>query len=116
MPIGAIGWTAAMNAFAWECFLGQPPATSRVPTPAVPARRANLAGLPPAYIGVGSIDLFVDEDIDYARRLIGAGVPTELDVVPGAFHAFELIASETEVATSFAKRRFEALRRALHQE
>ena len=51
-----------------------------------PARAGDLAGLPPTYICVGSLDLFLDEDIAYARRLLDAGVPTELHVYPGAFH------------------------------
>jgi acetyl esterase/lipase len=112
-PAGALFYTAPSNRFAWESFLGQTPGTAKVPSAAVPARRADLKGLPPAYVGVGSIDLFVDEDIDYARRLIAAGVATELDVVPGAFHGFELIAPDTKVGRAFADRRLEALRRAL---
>jgi len=47
--------------------------------------------LPPAYIATGALDLFLDEDIDYARRLIDCGVPTELHVYPGAIHAFEMV-------------------------
>jgi len=47
---------------------------------------ADLSGLPPAFIGVGSLDLFHDEDVEYARRLNNAGVGCELIVVPGAFH------------------------------
>ena len=56
---------------------------------AVPARREDLAGLPPAWIGVGDIELFYEEGRRYAERLIDAGVPTALEVVPGAPHAFE---------------------------
>ena len=79
---------------------------------AVPARAANLAGLPPAFIGVGALDLFVEEDIDYARRLIDAGVPTELDVVPGAFHGFDAIAPKAGVSKRFTEAKITALRRA----
>jgi acetyl esterase/lipase len=114
-PIGAVGYTAPMNAFSWRCFLGQAPGTSKVPVRAVPARRRDLKGLPPAFIGVGSIDLFVDEDLEYATRLIDAGIPTQVDVVPGAFHAFELIAPNTDVGSSFAARRVQALRRAFER-
>lgn len=67
---------------------------------AVPARVENLRGLPPAFIGVGSVDLFLDEDVEYARRLIDAGVMVELDVVPGAFHGF-YAAETTDVAKRF---------------
>jgi acetyl esterase/lipase len=92
--IGTIGWRAAENRFGWHAFLGQAPGGPNVPRSAVPARVADLRGLPPTFIGVGSIDLFVDEDIEYARRLIASGVPTELLVVPGAFHGFDSTAGE----------------------
>lgn len=87
--MGAIGWNEQNNRFGWSALLGVPAGSSRVPHGSVPARVKNLKGLPPAFIGVGSIDLFVDEDIDYARRLIDAGVPVRLNVVPGAFHGFD---------------------------
>jgi acetyl esterase/lipase len=83
-----------------------------VPVAAVPSRNPNLAGLPPAWIGVGGIDLFVDEDIEYARRLVDAAVPTELLVVPGAFHGFDGIAADSKVAKRFSESRVNALRRA----
>lgn len=79
---------------------------------AVPARTENLAALAPAWIGVGTLDLFVSEDIDYARRLINAGVPTELTVVPGAFHAFDFVPG-AKVSKQFAAARINALRHAL---
>ena len=46
---------------------------------------------PPTYIATGALDLFLDEDLDYARRLIDAGVHCELHVYPGAIHAFEMV-------------------------
>ncbi|MEO0031427.1 MAG: hypothetical protein RIS94_1185 [Pseudomonadota bacterium] len=111
-PIGTIMWTADQNRFGWQSFLGQAPGTAQVPAAAVPARVADLRGLPPTFIGVGSIDLFVDEDIEYARRLVDAGVPTELRVVPGAFHGFDGIAPQTSVAKSYTAGMIDALRRA----
>ena len=80
---------------------------------AAPARAEDLAGLPPTFIATGALDLFVDEDIDYAQRLIRAGVPTELHVYPGAFHAFNLVAG-ARVAQAAARDSRESLRRALH--
>ena len=88
-----IGWTPANNRFGWGALLGIPAGSPRVPYGSVPARIENLRGLPPAFVGVGSIDLFVDEDIDYARRLANAGTPVTLNVVPGAFHGFDLMPS-----------------------
>lgn len=111
-PIGSILWTPEKNRFGWRSFLGQAPGTSSVPTDAVPARQASLKGLPPAFIGVGSVDLFVNEDVEYARRLIDEGIAAELLVVPGAFHGFDGIAAETPVAKWFTAAKLQALRQA----
>ena len=113
--IGALGWNADANRFGWQTFLGQAPGGHDVPAAAVPARRNDLAGLPPTFIGVGGIDLFVSEDITYARRLTEANVPTELVVVPGAYHGFDRAAAETSVAQRFNKAKYNALRRAFGQ-
>jgi acetyl esterase/lipase len=90
--VGKLVWTSSDNRFGWQSFLGQKPGQARAPRGAVPARLADLRGLPPAFIGTGSLDLFHDEDVDYARRLNDAGVGCELIVVPGAFHGFDLAA------------------------
>ena len=90
---GALLWTPGNNRFGWGSLLGVPAGSPRIPYGSVPARVDNLRGLPPAFIGVGSIDLFVDEDIDYARRLVDAGLPVTLNLVPGAFHGFDLVPS-----------------------
>lgn len=115
-PIGRIGWDAAKNREGWQAFLGVTPGTTEVPTAAVPARTPNLAGLPPTWIGVGAIDLFVDEDISYARRLILAGVPTELFVVPGAYHGFDALPDAlgvpASISTQFNSLKLNALRQA----
>jgi len=66
--IGEFLWTAQSNVFGWSSLLGVPAGSHKVPAGAVPARVENLSGLPPAFIVVGAIDLFVDEDIEYARR------------------------------------------------
>jgi acetyl esterase/lipase len=93
--VGTLVWTPAQNRFGWESFLGTTPGKATAPTGAVPARVADLKGLAPAFIGVGSLDLFCDEDVDYAQRLNAVGVPTELIVVPGAFHGFDGISMLT---------------------
>jgi acetyl esterase/lipase len=112
-PIGTLNWGAAANRFGWASFLGQEPGSKDVPIAAVPARTIDVSGLPPAWIGVGSIDLFVEEDIAYAQRLLMSGVMTELLVVPGAFHGFDFLAAGTSLAQSFKASRLAALRRAL---
>ena len=110
--IATLGWRAPENQYGWRAFLGQAPGTATVPARAVPARTPNLAGLPPAFIQVGGVDLFVSEDIDYARRLNEAGVPTELQVIPSAYHGFDQLAPDSPQAKQFTQAKIEALRRA----
>jgi acetyl esterase/lipase len=109
---GEFIWVPGSNRFGWTSLLGVPAGSPSIPAGAVPARVENLAGLPPTFIGVGSIDLFVDEDVEYARRLINAGVPTELHVIPGAFHGFDVLAPDTAVAARFTEMYKTALKRA----
>lgn len=109
--VGGLIWTTASNRFGWGSFLGRAPGGLDIPPEAVPARNTNLSGLAPAFIGVGSIDLFVEESLDYARRLLVAGVPVELAVVPGAPHAFEFIDS-AGVTRQFQTARLNSLKRA----
>lgn len=59
---------------------------------AAPARARDLSGLPPTLIQVGELDVFRDEDITYATRLLQAGAPTELHVLPGAYHGRDAVA------------------------
>ena len=99
--IGTIVWTAADNRKGWGAFLGQPAGRPTAPPGSVPSRVANLAGLPPAFIAVGGLDLFVEEDIAYASRLNDAGVPTELLVLPGAYHAFNFANPIARVSKQF---------------
>jgi len=111
--IGYFGWNAEANRFGWESFLGQAPGGGDVPVEAVPSRREDLAGLPPAWIGVGALDLFVQEDIAYAWALNAAGVPVELLVVPGAFHGFDMFVRDAGVSSRFRAAKVDALRRGL---
>lgn len=85
---GEFIWTRENNAFGWQALLGCEPGSDGVSPYAAPARAENLAGLPPTWIGVGTLDLFVDENIAYAQRLIRAGVRVEMNVWPGAYHGF----------------------------
>ena len=91
-------WNPASNDFGWTSYLGELFGTDDVPGHAAPTRATDLAGLPPTYIMVGTLDAFADEDIDYAKRLNHAGVPVELHVYPGAPHGFEGFAPGTAVA------------------
>ncbi len=111
--IGWFGWSPEANRFGWKSFLGCKPGGRKVPREAVPARIDDLSGLPPAWIGVGGLDLFVEEDIKYARRLNRAGVSAELLVVPGAFHGFDAFVKDAAISKRFAAARLDALRRGL---
>lgn len=110
--IGTIGWNEAGNRFGWSSFLGRPAGAPTLPYGAVPARVEKLADLPPAFIGVGAIDLFADEDMAYGARLIAAGVPVALQVVPGAYHGFDFIAPQARVSMAFTAAWKSALRAA----
>jgi acetyl esterase/lipase len=107
-------WNRESNRLGWKAYLGRDGGGADVSPYAAAARATDLANLPPAYIPVGALDLFVDEDIEYAQRLIQAGVPTELHVYPGAFHGFDLFAPSAMVSKQFKADRDSALKRALH--
>ena len=95
-------WSRASNEFGWRSYLGELYGTSEVPHTASPARADDLTGLPPAFISVGSVDGFLDEDVDFALRLNRAGVPCELHVYPGACHGYQMVAGSPIVAQSRA--------------
>jgi acetyl esterase/lipase len=107
-------WNRESNRLGWKAYLGRDGGGADVSPYAAASRATDLTSLPPAYIPVGALDLFVDENIEYAQRLIQAGVPTELHVYPGAFHGFDLFAPSAQVSKQFKADRDDALRRALH--
>jgi acetyl esterase/lipase len=110
---GEFVWTAESNRFGWTALLGEGAGGEGIDAYGAAARATDLTGLPPTYISVGALDLFVEEDIDYARRLLRSGVPTELHVYPGAFHGFD-IAVDADVTKAAYRNSLAALGRALH--
>jgi acetyl esterase/lipase len=108
-------WTRENNRMGWRAYLGREPGGADVSPYAAAARATDLRGLPPAYIPVGDLDLFLDENITYAQRLLTAGVPTELHVYPGAFHGFNGFVPGAEVSRRFNADRDNALKRMLHR-
>lgn len=101
------------NRYGWTTYLGRAPGGVGVSPYAAPARRDDLSGLPPAWIGVGSIDLFHDEDVKYAHRLNASGVPCELKVVDGAFHSFNVLYPKAPISQEFWTEQVRALREGL---
>ena len=106
-------WDTASNRYGWTSYLGKEPGGTGVNGYAAPARREDLAGLPPAWMGTGGFDLFHDENLAYARRLAAAGTPCELRVVAGAYHGFDAISRNAKVSQDFRASYIDALRQAL---
>jgi len=106
-------WNNKVNRFGWQSYTGHPPGSVDVAGLAAPARYGDLSGLPTAWIGVGTLDLFHEEDLAYASRLGQAGVKCELDVVTGAFHGFDSIRPKAGVSREFRTAQVRALRSAL---
>ena len=91
-------WTYDDNVTGWQALLGGQAGTGETSPYAAPARSADLANLPDTYIDVGDIDIFRDESIAFARRLVDAGIPTELHLYQGCPHAFEWMAPNAQVS------------------
>ncbi len=109
---GEFIWTRSSNRFGWECLRGDYPADDDRKGWFSPSLADDLASLPPTWIGTGSLDLFFDEDLDYARRLVDAGVQVELHSYPGAIHAFNVM-SEANIAKCFNRDLMSAIARML---
>lgn len=103
-------WDNEQNRRGWSGYLGTAPGAATVPDHAVPARRADLSGLPPAFVTWGDIELFAEEDRAYADALREAGVPVTTDVVEGAPHGFENWAKDAPVSRALIGRAQDWLR------
>ncbi|MDF1522059.1 MAG: alpha/beta hydrolase fold domain-containing protein [Trueperaceae bacterium] len=99
---GHLVWSNRSNRTGWSAYLGGPAGAPDLPAYAVAARCDDLGGLPPAWIGVGALGLFLEEDRAYAARLRAAGVATELLEVPGAPHGFDALAPDVPLSRDFA--------------
>jgi acetyl esterase/lipase len=110
--VGEFIWTPESNDYGWTSWLGSEPGNDDVSCYAAAARAVDLAGLPPTFILTGDLDLFCDEDVEYARRLEAAGVPVELHVYQGCFHAFDC-AGGADVARRARACSLKALRAAM---
>lgn len=110
---GRFVWTPGSNDFAWESYLAPGHATRTLPDYAAPGRHEDLAGLPPTWIGVGDLDLFLEEDLDYARHLEDAGVDVDLVVVPGMYHGADRLRPETPAMRAFHQSMTDSISRAV---
>jgi acetyl esterase/lipase len=111
--LDAVVWSRGANALGWRAYLGTAYGEGEVPIYAAPARATDLSGLPRTFIGVGTLDVFRDEDISYALALLAAEVETELHVYPGCPHGFESIAPTAAVSRRCVRDIDDALGRAL---
>jgi acetyl esterase/lipase len=91
-------WSPASNLFGWTSYLGDRRGSADVSPYAAASRATDLRGLPPTLIVVGTLDGFVDEDLDYAKRLNHAGVPIDLHLYAGAPHGFDGLLPSSAIA------------------
>lgn len=105
-------WDRDMNVRAWDAYLGDRRDGDDLPPYAAPGRVEDLSGLPPAYLDIGTHDVFRDETSAFADRLIAGGVPTEFHLWPGAYHAYELFAPDAQLSQETWTTRLNALQRA----
>jgi acetyl esterase/lipase len=106
-----IVWNQRSNRFGWESYLGTRCGAENVPEYSVPARRKELTGLPETWIGVGTLDLFHDEDLAYAQRLKECDVKCEIYTVPGAFHGFDVFDPQLPIVRDFRESQVLALKK-----
>jgi acetyl esterase/lipase len=106
-------WDRTSNVTGWRALLGDACGGPDVSPYAAPARAQDLTGLPPAFIDVGSVETFRDEDIEYAARLSQAGGSVEFHMWPGGFHGFDMMVPHSALAQIARATRLAYLRRAL---
>ncbi|ARR55240.1 arylesterase [Rhizorhabdus wittichii DC-6] len=109
--LGQFIWTQDNNRFGWRSLIGCEPGEAGVSPYAAPARAEDLSRLPPTFIACGALDLFLEENLEYARRLILAGVSTELHIYPGGPHAFNLV-PDADISVALDRDCMAALKRA----
>ncbi len=107
---GHFVWDNRSNLVGWRSYLGERVGVAALPAYAAAARRADLAGLPPTWIYSSDIELFYEEDREYARRLQEAGVEVVFETVHGAPHGFEAWISDSEMALDLLARARDWLR------
>ena len=102
-------WTRDVSLLAWSMYVEEDGASIY----AAAARAGDVSGLPPTYIMVGEMDLFRDENIEYARRLMAAGIAVDLALFPGAPHGFDMLVPDAAVSKRALQHQMSALRQVL---
>jgi len=111
---GEFAWTRQDNAFGWSALLGPSLGKPDVSAYAAAARAEDLKGLPPTFLSIAVLDLLLEEELEYAQRLVRAGIPLELHVYPGTYHGFVPAFPKANVSIVAERDSREALRRALN--
>jgi len=106
-------WDRGSNDTGWDAYLGDRRKTERVSIYAAPSRATDLSGLPPAFIDVGSSEVFRDEDVAYASAIWASGGIAELHVWPGGFHGFDLMAPQAALSVQMRETRTRWVQRLL---
>ena len=106
-------WDRSYSGFGWSSLLGALRGGADVPQYAAPARATDLAGLPPAFLDVGSAECLRDEVVEYAGRIWQAGGRAELHVWPGGIHAFDREVPEARISKAAVAARRNWLERLL---
>ncbi len=107
-------WNRQDNRNGWRAYVGNAAGGTDVSPYAAAFRATDLTNLPAAYIAVGSHEVFLDEDVEYALRLARAGIPVELHVYPRAFHGWDALMPTAAISQRAAAERNQALKRALY--
>ena len=103
-------WNNKSNRTGWQSYLGAHFGGETLPNYAAASRHEDLRSLPPTWIGVGSLDLFYDEDLEYAKRLRASDVPTVLEIIEGGYHGFDEIDVESPISKTFMNKMLDFLR------
>jgi len=106
---GLAVWTEADNETGWGCLLGSKRGAQGLPPSAAPARVTDPTGVPPAYIDTGELDIFRNEDLEYATKLGKFGISAEMHVYPGCPHAFDAFCPTAKISQAAMANRYRAI-------
>jgi acetyl esterase/lipase len=104
-------WSSVSNLTGWTALLGEARGGPEVSPYAAPARATSLSGLPPVFVDVGTADIFLAEDMEFARRIWADGGLADLHVWAGGYHGFDGLVPEAAISRAARAARVEWLRR-----